>query len=214
MLELSCPSCGGPLKFRSQTTLFQVCSYCNSNIIRTDLELSKIGEMADLPPDLSPVQIGTTGRFKNSKFYVAGRIIYGWKNGSWNEWFLLFDNGKEGWLAEAQGEFMLTFPHFSTNFPAKSQLELGKSIEIKNEECTISDIKEVKYIGSEGELPFKAESNYLSTVYDLTFNNEDLNLFASIEYPIRDEAPIAYYGQYIELRKLKLQNMRMFEGWT
>ena len=38
MLKLPCPSCGGPLEFRSKTTLFQVCSYCKSNIIKTNTD--------------------------------------------------------------------------------------------------------------------------------------------------------------------------------
>ena len=212
--QLPCPSCGAPLKFRSQATLFQVCSYCKSNIIRTDMDLAKIGEMGELPDDLSPIQIGTTGRFKSNTFYVAGRIIYGWEDGVWNEWYLLFDDGKDGWLAEAQGEFMISFSTDSVQFPPKTEMELRKKINIKDESCTVSDIKQIKYVGSEGELPFKAESNYRSTVYDLTFDNEDMDLFASMEYPENDGVPFAYFGKYVELRKLKLQNMRILEGWA
>ncbi len=213
MLKLPCPSCGGPLEFRSKTTLFQVCSYCKSNIIRADDSLEKIGEMAELPEDLSPIQIGVTGRHKGKKFYVAGRIIYGWEDGIWNEWYLLFADGKDGWLAEAQGELMISFSLGSIHCPNQSEMILGKTLEIGGERCTLSDIKEIKYIGSEGELPFKAERNYRSTIYDFTFSNDTLNLFASMEYPDRDDSPFAYYGKYTDIRKLKLQNMRRLEGW-
>lgn len=210
MLELPCPSCGGPLKFRSKTTLFTVCSYCRSNVIRKDMNLEKIGEMAELPEDLSPIQIGTTGRYNRNKFYVAGRIIYRWSDGIWNEWYLLFDNGKDAWMAEAQGEFIISYPIDLQIFPSEEKLFLDKTVIVQDKNFKVTDIKKVHYIGSEGELPFKAESNYRSTVYDFSYGDD---LFLTMEYPLTGEDPMAYYGKYVELAKLDMHNLRILEGW-
>lgn len=213
MQKLPCPSCGGELSFRSSTSLFTVCPYCRSNVIRKDMDLEKIGEMADLPPDLSPIQIGTMGRYAKSKFYVAGRIIYTWTDGTWNEWYLLFDNGKTGWLSEAQGEFAVSFPMNIMTCPSESELNLGSEYTANKHKFYVSDIKSVRYIGSEGELPFKALSQYRSTVYD--FSSKE-NLFLSMEFPIdKQEANVyAYHGKYVELSQLSLINKRMLEGWV
>lgn len=210
MLELSCPSCGAPLRFRTKTSLFVVCSYCSSYVIRNDREIELIGKMAQLPEDLSPIQIGTSGRYDRTHFYVAGRIIYSWVDGVWNEWYLIFDDYKIAWLGEAQGEFMITYPLEAGDLPSQSDLSLGQNFEVLGKNFKLKDIKEVSYLGSEGELPFKAESNYRSTVYDFSCDN----LFLTIEYPESHEEPFAYYGKYVELEKLNLKNIRYLEGWV
>lgn len=212
MEKLPCPSCGGALTFRSTTSLFTVCPYCRSNVIRKDLDLEKIGEMADLPEDLSPIQIGTQGRYGKKKFIVVGRIIYGYKDGLWNEWYILFNDGSDGWLAEAQGEFAISFPIKLNEKPSLSSLKLGSRLDVDGSNFKVTDIKSIRYIGSEGELPFKAEANYRSEVFDFS-NIKDL--FLSIEFPLdTSEHHFSYLGRYVELPKLKLINMRMLEGWV
>jgi len=61
-----------------------VCPHCRSVLVRRDLDLSKVGEVAELPADPSPIQIGTTGRFENDAFTVTGRIVYAYDSGTWN----------------------------------------------------------------------------------------------------------------------------------
>lgn len=212
MINLPCPSCGGELTFRSKQSIFAVCPYCQSNVIKHDVDLEKIGEMAELPQDMSPIQLGTTGVYKGVHFYVSGRIIYHWEDGTWNEWHLYFDDGKTGWLSEAQGEFAITFPLDMKIYDAQNYLKLGKELKIEDENFKVSDIKEVSYLGSEGELPFKAEADYQSTVID--FSNED-HKFLTIEMPYeKDEKPLVYKGTYVKFLDLKPQNIRIFEGWT
>ena len=50
---------------------------------------------ASLPFDVSPIQIGTMGTFEGVGFTVIGRVRWGWTDGSWNEWLLLFDDGRD-----------------------------------------------------------------------------------------------------------------------
>ncbi|MFN8550968.1 MAG: hypothetical protein U0103_05715 [Candidatus Obscuribacterales bacterium] len=68
MLTLSCPSCGANVDFKSKASLYAVCSFCKSSLVRHDVDLEKIGTVSDLVDDLSPIQIGTTGTFGNDKF--------------------------------------------------------------------------------------------------------------------------------------------------
>lgn len=211
MFKYPCPSCGGELVFRSSLTLFTVCPYCRSSVIRSSEGLEKIGEMAELQADLSPIQIGTTGKYKNKNFYVAGRVIYQWEDGLWNEWYLLFNDGKSAWLAEAQGEFAISFALNARLLPIESDLETSKIYSINDENFRLIDTKAIIYAGSEGELPFKAEAKYRSTVYDFIGNQKK---FLSIEYPLgHGTEPLAYLGTYIELGMLKPLNLRVFEGW-
>jgi len=210
VLKIPCPSCGGELVFRSQSSVFAVCPYCTSTVVRHDLDVEKIGEMGALAEDSSPIQIGMTGSYKNKFFYTSGRIIYEYEDGQWNEWHLYFDNGESAWLTDAQGEFAISFAK-EEGIPSASKLRLGLGVDVGGDYFKVSDIKQVTYKGSEGELPFKAEKNYKSVVYDFSHND---NKFLTVEIPNeRGVPPIMYKGSYIEFWKLSPQNIRIFEGW-
>src|SRR5204863_9551247 len=82
----NCPNCGAPIKFLWSSAVQTTCEYCHSILVRTDVDLKKVGEVADLPVDASPIQIGTEGVYENKSFVVVGRIIYEYEQGNWNEW--------------------------------------------------------------------------------------------------------------------------------
>src|SRR5512139_495009 len=109
MKKFSCPSCGAEVPFASSISVYAVCKYCNSMIVRHDLDVEAIGKMAVLPDDMSPFQIGTEGFYLGQHFTLVGRMKMGWEDGSWNEWFMATDDGRKGWLAEAQGFYAVSF---------------------------------------------------------------------------------------------------------
>jgi hypothetical protein len=210
LINIPCPSCGAEIPFKSETSVFAVCAFCTSTVVRHDLNLEMIGKMGELAPDSSPIQIGMTGSFGNKFFYTSGRIIYAYPDGLWNEWHLYFDTGETGWLTDAQGEFALSFL-YEDQGPNPSQLELGKGTKIGKDYFKVSDVKEVTYEGSEGELPFKAERGYHSTVYD--FSHDD-NKFFTVEVPKEEGQPtLMFKGRYLDFWDLKPQNIKLFEGW-
>src|SRR6202012_1730726 len=104
-----CPQCGAPVKFQSSIAIFAVCEHCRSMVVRKDLSVESIGVMAELPPDLSPLQIGSRGEWNGKAFELVGRIRVEWDLGSWNEWYALFDGGVGGWVAETQGFYLVSF---------------------------------------------------------------------------------------------------------
>jgi uncharacterized protein (DUF983 family) len=57
-LTASCPSCGAPVVFKSASSVFAVCEYCQSTLVRHDQNLEDIGKMAALVEDRSPLQLG------------------------------------------------------------------------------------------------------------------------------------------------------------
>lgn len=94
----NCPNCGAPIVFRWSSSVQTVCGYCKSILVRTDVDLKKVGQVADLPPDATPIQITSEGKYGNRAFVVLGRIIYEYDQGNWNEWHILFNDGADGWL--------------------------------------------------------------------------------------------------------------------
>src|SRR5258708_19660411 len=105
----NCTNCGAPIVFRWSSAVQNTCDFCHSILVRTDVDLEKVGEVADLPPDSSPIQIGTEGTYQNKSFVVIGRIMYAYEQGGWNEWHLIYNDGTSGWLSDAHLEYDLSW---------------------------------------------------------------------------------------------------------
>src|ERR1700692_3465415 len=105
----NCPNCGAPVKFLWSSAVQTTCEFCHSILVRRDLDLERVGEVADRPPDSSPLQSATEGAYTGKPFVVVGRILYEYEQGGWNEWHIVFNDGKSGWLADAQLEYDLSF---------------------------------------------------------------------------------------------------------
>ena len=73
MKKFNCPSCGAEVVFNSNHSVYAVCKYCHSMIVRHDLDVEAIGTMASLPEDMSPFQIGTEGYYQGTHFSLVGR---------------------------------------------------------------------------------------------------------------------------------------------
>lgn len=209
MTKFSCPACGAEVQFKSRVSVFGVCSYCATMVVRHDMNLEMMGKMAQLPPDMSPLQVGTQGRFEGKGFEIVGRLKIGWDQGSWNEWYTLLDDGRDGWLAEAQGFYMFSFKHADLNgLPDLKKVSPGMTVAIGKEEFQIEDIKQAECVGSEGELPMRGPKGRKSTSVDL--NGED-GKFACIDYG-EDEVRL-YVGRYIDFEKMNLTSLRQVDGW-
>ena len=56
------------------------------------------------------LELGARGKHRGAPFVLAGRItVRSESGGLWNEWTLVFDDGRQGFLAEALGAFTLFF---------------------------------------------------------------------------------------------------------
>ncbi|HEX4925547.1 MAG TPA: DUF4178 domain-containing protein [Bdellovibrionales bacterium] len=205
----NCPACGAQLVFQSAVSVFAVCSYCQSMVVRHDVDLENLGKMAQLPPDMSPLQIGTTGRFENRSFVLAGRLKLQWESGTWTEWFALFNDGSQGWLADAQGLLMMSFESELAQAPELSKISVGTPIATKRGTLTVKDIKNATCVGSQGELPFKAPHGRKSTTADLEGANDDL--FGTLDYG--PEGVKLYTGRYGDFEDFQFQNLREIDGW-
>ncbi len=208
-MKNSCPSCGAPLQLTNAISLYCVCAYCQSQVFRSETEIELLGKQAELPEDISPLQLYSEGEFMGKAFKVIGRCKLQWEDGSWNEWFLDFGTGSTGWLAEAQGKWILSFEQKDLIIPKQNEIKLGDSFLFNKIEYTYADLKNAVSCGFEGELPFKATKGEKRFSVDL--NSKIPNKFLSFEYEEADSR--AYLGQYVTLFQLKMKNMREFDGW-
>ena len=109
MQQVACPGCGAPVQFKSAASVMAVCEFCKTTLLKDATSVSNLGKMSEVLEDYSPVQIGTSGQFAQRSFSVIGRIQLQYSDGFWNEWYVMFDDGTNGWLSDASGQFTMTF---------------------------------------------------------------------------------------------------------
>lgn len=202
----NCPNCGAKITFRWSSSVQTVCEYCKSVLVRTDVDLKKVGQVADLPPNSSPIQIGTEGVYNRQAFVAIGRIIYEYDQGTWNEWHLVLNNGS-AWLSDAQNDYVVTFAAPGWKLPP--EVRVGQHYSWDGETYTVTTITKAHYCGVEGELPFQYWDKEDVVFADLMSTS---GKFATIDFS--DETPALYLGQSVEFDDLKLKNLRSFEGWS
>lgn len=210
MLTLNCPSCGAGVNFQSKASVFAVCSFCKSTLVRHDLNLENIGKIAELRDDLTPIQIGTSGVFRNENFEVVGRMKVAYEDGFWNEWFVILSSGEVGWLAEAQGFYALLKPS-QAEIPSRGSIHVGAVFQFGKGDDSyyeVDDIHDVTCIYSEGELPVNAVQGRASCSVDLRGFEEQMG---TIEYANNEDR--LYIGAYQDFDKFAFKNLRPIDGW-
>ncbi len=208
--QANCPSCGAPVQFRWSSAVQTVCPFCRSILVRDDLELKNVGQVADLPPDPSPIQLLTEGTYKNQKFQVLGRIVYEYENGGWNEWHIVFSNGSSGWLSDAQLQYAVSMKIDQPgHLPASAEVSRGKVLTFGQTEYQVSTLTVAMYKGVEGELPFPYYGKSDMLFADLRTPGRN---FGTLDYS--EEPPLLFLGEWVEFEELQLKNLRQFEGWS
>jgi Domain of unknown function (DUF4178) len=204
----TCPNCGAKIVFKWSSSVQTTCEYCKSILVRTDVDLTKVGQVADLPPDVSPIQLNTEGVYKNRAFVVIGRILYEYEQGGWNEWHLMMNDGGSGWLSDAQQEYAVSFATKQQNLPALGQLQVDQQYSWGGQLYTMSVTTTAHYRGVQGELPFQFWDKT-----DVTFADfrTETGKFATLDYS--DEEPALYLGEFVDFEDLRLKNLRQIEGW-
>ena len=216
MLRASCPNCGAPIAFRSADLPVKVCDYCHSSVLRTGGNLEAMGKVADVPDDVSPLQLGVRGRVGARGFELIGRVRWRYADGAWNEWLAYFDDGSTGWLGESMGRYMLLrqvdLSHVVSDVVSllKSGFNVipGTEATIDNVHYWASDVKRVSCVASEGELPFNSLG---LTAWSVDLMSADEHC-ASIQRA-GDEDVEVFAGQYVSLADIAATGLRAFEGW-
>jgi len=201
-----CPSCGAPVEFKSVVSVLAVCDYCQSTLVRRGEELENLGKMAELIEDRSPLQRGAEGSWQGVHFGLIGRIQLKYEQGLWNEWHLLYDNGKSGWLSEAGGEYVLSVPLRVTEaLPPLADIALGQKYAISGRNFAVTNILNAECVAGEGELPFKVGAGYPAPVVDL---RDEQGGFATFDYSDDPERPLVFVGDSVDFKSLAWANLR------
>jgi hypothetical protein len=205
----NCPQCGAKIEFRWTGALQTTCEFCQSILIRGDIDLQKVGEVADIPVDASPIQINTEGIWNNKPFTVVGRIIYEHDLGVWNEWHLLFSDNTSGWLSDAQLEWAITFQHNQTMSASEQyRVSVGQRFNWNGVDYEVTSRTMAKYRGVEGQLPFVYWNKDQVQFIDLRTQGME---FATLDFS--EDPGLIFLGRFVDFEQLQLKNLKQFEGW-
>jgi len=203
MKTANCPTCGAQITFRTVASIMAVCEYCRSTLIRRGADVENIGKMAELLEDASLIQLGTEGEYRGMHFAVIGRIQMEYVRGVWNEWHLLFDNQRSGWLSDANGDYTVTFlAKVPEPLPALGGLKAGMEVPLNGVPFTVTDVEHGKCIAGAGELLFEVGAGFDAPSADLRFGRS----FASIDYS--EETPLLFLGASVDFSDLHFTNLR------
>jgi len=209
ILKANCPSCAAPIEFQKGSTIVIICGFCRSAVARTDRGLEDLGKVAEIVDSQSPLKLGLKGEFKGQRFQLTGRAQLRHElGGVWDEWYATFSNGWVGWLAEAQGNFYLTFFQplpSNAQLPSFESLQLGQSLpEIPNQTpLMVTEKGTATSVAADGEIPYKLEPNERSNYADLSGTG---NAFGTIDYSMNP--PWVFVGQKVMLDDIGLAHAK------
>lgn len=200
----ACPGCGAPVEFRSAQSTHAVCGYCQSTVVREGDKLARLGKMAEVFEDYSPLQLMAEGRWEGKVFTLVGRLQYRGSQGNWTEWNALFDDGQTAVLSEDNGNYVLSFPfEVRDEVPHFDVLRVGALTRVDGKTYTVSALDEPALASAQGELP---KLPPLGTKAPLAELRNEQGEVLSIDY--RRYPPTLDQGRSVRLEDFAFKGLR------
>jgi ribosomal protein S27E len=217
--KANCPRCGKPVEFHGDFAMSSICEACGAIVVRPDYGQPMTGESGltrASPPRMSgsiepptredsPLEFGMRGRYQGHDFDIRGVVrLRHDEGGFWDEWYLLFDDGRCGWLAEVQQRLYLTFPvelKGAAKIPEFNELNIEQRFLLRTGEppMKVAEKGAGRPIGARGEIPYELKPQADYRYADLSGPG---GRFATIDYG--DSPPTVYFGQEVHLADLHL----------
>ncbi len=203
-----CPGCGAPVEFRSAQSTHAVCAYCHSTVVRSGEVLQRVGKMAELFDDHSPLQLMASGRIlfqeRNQAFTLIGRLQYQGDSGPWAEWIAIFEDGTTASLSEDNGAYVFSRPREpGREVPAADHLRVGMTTSFGGKSYSVASNVTARLVSAEGELPKLPPLGQPFTVVEL--RSEDGEVL-SIDYGANP--PRLESGRSVALEELALTGLK------
>jgi hypothetical protein len=123
-------------------------------VVRDGDTLKRIGKMAELFDDHSPLQLHSAGRWSGQSFTLVGRLQYQYPEGTWTEWFAMLADGTTATLSEDNGAYVFsTAQPQQRALPAAEFFRLGASTAINGKTFSVTSNQQVLLLSAQGELP-------------------------------------------------------------
>ena len=203
-----CPGCGAPVEFKSAQSTHAVCGYCQSTVVRSGDVLTRLGKMAELFDDHSPLQLFASGRItldgKEQPFTLIGRLQFKSDAGVWTEWVAFLEDGSTASLGEDNGAYVFTRKiDPGRELPEASRFRLGATTAINGKSYSVAYSGSAQLVSAQGELP---QLPPLGQPFDMVELRGADGEVLSIDYG--HTPPSVERGRSVLLEDLKLQGLK------
>jgi hypothetical protein len=200
----ACPGCGAPVEFRSAQSMYAVCGFCRSTVVRSGETLARLGKMAELFEDHSPLQLMASGRWDDRAFTLVGRLQYRGETGPWTEWIAVFDDGTAGVLGEDNGSYVFSLPRdMQREVPPAAHLRVGAATAVDGQPYNVASNEPVELVSAQGELPKLPPLGQRFAMVELRSPSGEV---LSIDYGA--QPPVVTSGREVRLDDLKMSGLR------
>ncbi len=206
-----CPGCGAPVDFFSAQSTHAVCGYCQSTVVRNGETLSRVGKMAELFDDHSPLQLQTSGTWNGKTFTLVGRLQYKYGEGTWTEWNAVLVDGTSATFSEDNGAYVFSTPlTVQRELPEAEAFRVGATTAINGQSFSVASNQSVALMSAQGELPHLPPLGQPFAMVELrslgtgTIGRDESVL--SIDYG--SQPPSVSIGKSVLLEDLKLTGLR------
>ncbi len=200
----ACPGCGAPVEFRSAQSTHAVCSFCRSTVVRNGDTLARVGKMAEVFEDFSPLQLMAGGRIDGRAFTLIGRLQYKGESGAWTEWNAIFDDGSSGVLAEDNGAYIFArAAEMGREVPGPEFLRVGATTAVGGKSYSVASNDTVALISAQGELPKLPPLNKPFPMVELRSAD---GVVLSIDYGA--QPPVLTQGRAVAIDELQMTGLR------
>ncbi|GKS76336.1 DUF4178 domain-containing protein [Acidovorax sp. SUPP950] len=203
-----CPGCGAPVEFKSAQSTHAVCPYCQSTVVRSGEVLTRVGKMAEVFDDHSPLQLMASGRIvldgQDLPFTLIGRLQYKGDAGTWTEWNAFLEDGSTATLGEDNGAYVFTRPAAAgRELPAAEQFRVGMTTAVAGKPYSVAANVQAQLISAQGELPKLPPLGHPFSMVELRSADGEV---LSIDYG--STPPKVDRGRAVQLEDLKLQGLK------
>ncbi len=192
----TCPACGTVLTISHDATVSVVCKKCHAVLERRGDSFRQVGTAPVVIPTRSTVANGMDGAYNGTRFTVTGHVQLSNEDGAtWDEYYLGFEDGTCGWLAQAQGRLLLLFRSDLPEgllLPAFENLDLREPLELMPGLGGLHVVEkgQARVEAASGQIPYLLRPGETYPYVDLAAMN---SAFASLDYST--QPPTLFVGR-------------------
>ena len=179
-------------------------------VVREGEVLRRIGKMAELFDDHSPLQLQSSGSWNGKAFTLIGRLQYQYGEGTWTEWHALLADGSNATLGEDNGAYVFSMPlALGREVPPAASLRVGATTAFNGKSYAVASNQQVALIAAQGELPHLPGIGHPFALVELRSQSAELRdagAVLSIDYS--RTPPEVSEGVAVRLEDLKLSGLR------
>jgi hypothetical protein len=206
---IQCPNCFNSIRFSSTLTNYIVCSKCNTLCKKVGSDVVRSEAYKLLEEDMSPLKLGALGVLTGKKFQIIGRVRFEYNDSHFNQWVMLFNDGKMSFLGEYCGTYAVyQMDPLGISPKQLSSLKPGRLITLLNKKkYVVTGLLDNINIICEGEIPDLPPQKFIH----IELSGDD-KAFAAVNVYSKERIDV-YNGRYFEFEEFNFSQIKSIHEW-